>query len=47
VVARLPTTVLELQRADFLTLLERYPMVMGNLVRVIGNCLVQRHAFDR
>src|SRR5262249_31379037 len=43
VVARLPTTVLELKRADFLTLLEHYPIVLGNLVRVIGHRLVQRN----
>src|SRR5262249_4426175 len=37
VVARLPTTVLELKRADFFTLLERYPVVLGNLVHILGH----------
>ena len=47
VVARQPTTVLELRRTDFLKLLERHPVVLGNLVRVIGHRLVQRNASER
>ena len=47
VVARLPTTVLELQRGDFLRLLERRPTVLKNLADVIGQRLMQRNAFDR
>src|SRR5262249_35529476 len=47
VVARLPTTVLELKQAAFFTLLERYPIVLGNLVHILGHRLVQRNAFDR
>jgi NTE family protein len=47
VVARLPTTVLELKRADFLTLLDRYPCILEKLARIIGHRMVQRNAIDR
>ena len=47
VVARLPTTVLELQRSDFLRLVERHPLVLTNLVRVIGDRLVTRNVVER
>ena len=47
VVARLPTTVLELEREDFFALLERFPRLSGNLVRILSRRMVQRNALDR
>lgn len=47
VVARVPSTVLELARTDFLALLERHPAILRNLVDLIGHRLTRRNAFER